>query len=909
MKQLIIVIILIVILATNLWASVTGTVNNATTQLAVAGAKVKFGTVDSTTTDSLGQFSLPNIAAGRYVVRIQKYGYQVWRDTVTLVTGTNAYNAQLTVLTVDPAPVGLWTFDNTANHVAATTGNDLILSGTDSLISGPTTGDGAINIGVGSYFRCNHDIPANGGGTEVNVYTVVIDFRVPSIGQWYCFWQTNPTNTNDGDCFVNPNGTIGVAATTYSQYAIQANEWYRLVVSISMGTHYTYYLDGQLLNEATNQTTDGRFSLYPSSANNQILFFADEDGEDNMISVAKVALYDRDLTAAQVGALGGFGHNLSSQPNAMKPYLQSPTTNSIWVSWHAAPSLLSTVQYGTSASTLTQSATGTAQTLGTNVIWHSVQLTNLQSNTEYFYRCVTDTMQSLVYSFRTPPANNDHSRPLRFVMFGDSQSDVTRSTATAMAIRQKTLELYGDSLHNTVNCLLHAGDIGGNGAALAGYVTEYFNPFQTISREIPMMISVGNHEGESNFFYNYMKYEAFGGSEGERYYSFRIGDTRIIMLNGNVAGTTQLTWLTSELQAAQADTSIDWIITVSHQPGHSEIWPDGNWSWMQTSVLPMLDTCSKATLVVDGHSHCYEHGVRTNGNEHFMIVGGGGGALDRWRMYPNQTDYPDVFRSLDEYCYLIVEIDPSAQTFTCTTYGLGNTDRPRNNQVIDRWSRSLRAIAPYQPANLTSGAVYPNDTLWVSTCPPNDSLLSTQVQITSTLGNYTSPLLDTLRNFENFYLDSGTPNYTPIDRNAGIMLKAFPLPASRLRDSTTYGWRFRYRTKNLNWSSWSQEAAFTYRRTDVAETATTPFTYSLLPNYPNPFNPKTTLRFSLAAPGRARITVFDATGRLVATVTDQHYPAGQYEIPFDGTRLPSGTYFCRFETNRASITHSIVLMK
>ncbi|MBN2828910.1 MAG: hypothetical protein JXR56_01165, partial [Candidatus Cloacimonetes bacterium] len=189
-------------------------------------------------------------------------------------------------------PVGQWTFDNPTNLLEATYGNDLVLEGTHTVTAGTDAGDGAVNIGVGSFYRCTHDIAANGGGTWVNQYSIVIDFKVPSIDQWYCFHQTNPDNSNDGDSFINPTGHIGVGVTGYSAYQLIPNEWYRLVIAVDLGNSYKYYLDGALLQDGGNQSLDGRFALYPSNSTNELLFFADNDAEDNPIDVSAVSLYD-----------------------------------------------------------------------------------------------------------------------------------------------------------------------------------------------------------------------------------------------------------------------------------------------------------------------------------------------------------------------------------------------------------------------------------------------------------------------------------------------------------------------------------------------------------------------------------------------------------------------------------------
>jgi len=83
---------------------------------------------------------------------------------------------------------------------------------------------------------------------------------------------------------------------------------------------------------------------------------------------------------------------------------------------------------------------------------------------------------------------------------------------------------------------------------------------------------------------------------------------------------------------------------------------------------------------------------------------------------------------------------------------------------------------------------------------------------------------------------------------------------------------------------------------------------------PNPFNPQTTVRFALAAAGRARLGVYDLSGRLVASLVDADLPAGAHVVVWNGRGRggaiqAAGTYFCRLETAAATTTRKIALVK
>jgi spore coat protein U-like protein len=220
------------------------------------------------------------------------------------VVQLGGYGHSLTDTTVTTGKlVGNWKFDDPADllKAEAVLGLPLELVGSHEAVAGPAAGNGAVKIGVGSHYKMTHGIGANGGGGYVNQYSLMIDFKAPALGVWNALFQTDPANTNDGDCFIKPAGNIGIGATGYSTTVINAEEWYRLVISVKNGTHYQYYLDGQLLHNGDVQDIDGRFAL-----DSLLLVFADEDGEENEIHCAELAIWNYPLSADEATALGGY---------------------------------------------------------------------------------------------------------------------------------------------------------------------------------------------------------------------------------------------------------------------------------------------------------------------------------------------------------------------------------------------------------------------------------------------------------------------------------------------------------------------------------------------------------------------------------------------------------------------------
>ena len=71
-----------------------------------------------------------------------------------------------------------------------------------------------------------------------------------------------------------------------------------------------------------------------------------------------------------------------------------------------------------------------------------------------------------------------------------------------------------------------------------------------------------------------------------------------------------------------------------------------------------------------------------------------------------------------------------------------------------------------------------------------------------------------------------------------------------------------------------------------------PSTFSLSQNFPNPFNPSTTIRFFLPERGHARMEIVNVLGQLVAVPVDADLDAGAHDILFDARALASGVYWC-----------------
>jgi hypothetical protein len=86
--------------------------------------------------------------------------------------------------------------------------------------------------------------------------------------------------------------------------------------------------------------------------------------------------------------------------------------------------------------------------------------------------------------------------------------------------------------------------------------------------------------------------------------------------------------------------------------------------------------------------------------------------------------------------------------------------------------------------------------------------------------------------------------------------------------------------------------------------------FRILENYPNPFNPETTIRYSVDAPGEAIVVVYNLMGQEVWRETRNHSRAGTYEARFNALNLTSGIYLARIaQNNRYSNVIKMTLLK
>lgn len=97
--------------------------------------------------------------------------------------------------------------------------------------------------------------------------------------------------------------------------------------------------------------------------------------------------------------------------------------------------------------------------------------------------------------------------------------------------------------------------------------------------------------------------------------------------------------------------------------------------------------------------------------------------------------------------------------------------------------------------------------------------------------------------------------------------------------------------------------------TDISDPAIIPREYALENNYPNPFNPSTTIRYRLPLRSLITLSVFNILGQTVSTLVNGIEEAGYHAVIFDGSGLSSGMYFYRMQAGSFAKTKELLLLR
>jgi hypothetical protein len=238
----------------------------------------------------------------------QNHVMKIWKEgIVTNLIPTSEVDSITFPLEDVTGLVGQWLFDDPENLGKATVGADIILVGTVDAAEGPSVTNGAAHTasGANNYLKALHGIAANGGGTKVNEYTVLIDFKKGYNG-WHSFMNPDLTNTTTATLLLNgTNNFVSGDVLRTPNNSCVSNTWYRLVLTVKLGEVYDLYLNGNKIatgtvTGATGAVVDSKYALDPAG-----VLFGTDPSVFPELWFAQISMWNYSLSAQQILALGG----------------------------------------------------------------------------------------------------------------------------------------------------------------------------------------------------------------------------------------------------------------------------------------------------------------------------------------------------------------------------------------------------------------------------------------------------------------------------------------------------------------------------------------------------------------------------------------------------------------------------
>lgn len=525
-------------------------------------------------------------------------------------------------------------------------------------------------------------------------------------------------------------------------------------------------------------------------------------------------------------ALGAIDYDFHGTPSGLRPYLHGSRPNSMRVSWWTDADAGTTVEFGLSESALNRSASGTVNPMADNYCYHAVQLTGLQPDTYYYYRAKTERITSAIFRFRTPKAIGTATGKFRVLVIGDNQiiDPAQRRYERLVERAKKKIEaMHGVPIEEAVDFVLMPGDQVDVGT-LEHYRHLHFGFCGWISPNLPIMTTIGNHEtysdpGLANYkaIFNYDELNCLGvtSPDPKVYYAYQFANIAFVHTSSEHISEAQTGWVRNLVNAAKADPGLDWMISVCHRPYQAEQYIGDISSWFRNTAMPVFAETEKHVLNIGAHHHLYARGQTRQWPVYHIISGGS--AWDQYWGQSNESDYDDVQKTIAHWTWQLIEFDLDARTMDVKCFAEANVKFPAatrwsyNSRLIDQFSRKLGRPAPSTPAldvipatPVTLPLVL-RSSAFVSSGA--ESLNSTWFQVATDMA-FTDLKLDRIRDIENFYGDSGSPSFEPVNIHAGVNILEYNLPPNGLPNGT-YQARVRHRDTNALWSAWSPVLGFT----------------------------------------------------------------------------------------------------
>lgn len=337
------------------------------------------------------------------------------------------------------------------------------------------------------------------------------------------------------------------------------------------------------------------------------------------------------------------------------PILQMPNQGRVTVLWRTDAATDSVVEYGADTN-----YSGGVVSNATLVRQHEVELPVFSPGTTVYYRIRSGGVPLAASHFRAPKVPG---QAFRFAIMSDYGSPTTNTTAVA-----------AQALLQDPDLLITAGDnVQQNSGPPGLFDGHWFGPLAGLTRRMPMMPSLGNHDirvARGQWYLDALLLPTNGPPGlAERNYSYDYGNVHFVVLDANAfvpdGDTTYtnpayqrgliLTWLTNDLH----QTTQQWKFVSYHHPPFTSEGSHSAYDLMTTLVAPVFERYG-VNIAFQGHNHKYERINLING-VNYITVGSGGFSI---HTLTNRREFSArVFN--EKYDFLVVDIDGPRLILRC----------------------------------------------------------------------------------------------------------------------------------------------------------------------------------------------------------------------------------------------------
>lgn len=577
------------------------------------------------------------------------------------------------------------------------------------------------------------------------------------------------------------------------------------------------------------------------------------------------------------------------------PYLQKGTPASVVIRWRTNVATNSTVKYGLTAGSLTQTAS-----YASSVTEHEVTVSGLSPDTKYFYSIgsSTQTLQGDANNFFVTAPTVGTTKKTNVWVTGDCGNNSTNQTN----VRNRYATYIGS---NYTDVWLLLGDNAYDAGTDSEYQSKFFDIYKDdMLKKTVLWPATGNHDYANNSsrqndhnipYYSHFTLptnaEAGGVASGtEAFYSYNHANIHFVSLDsyGKESNTyrlydtlgPQVTWLKQDL-AANTQT---WTIVYWHHPpytmGSHNSDTESELVNIRQNLIRILERY-KVDLILCGHSHVYERSRLMQGH------------------YGNESSFNAGTNNLSTSS---AKYDGSSNS--CPY--IKNTSTPNNGTVyvvagsagqLGGTQSSWPHAAMYY-SNATNGGslaltIEANrlDAKWVCA----DGVVRDQFTMEKNVNKTTNVQIPSGQNTTLTASWIGNYSWSPGGATTQSIIVS---PTTSTTYTVTDGASCLSDVFNVTVSSPRIVAGITGQQGDLSMLV-----------YPNPFSGRTTVEITASPTENMMLTVLDVAGKQVATLANSIYQNGKHVFELDATvlHLQTGIYFVRLQSAHTDLYEKIIL--